>query len=178
MPIFEQKITIPTYASRPTTIKDGSFVYAQDTKRHYMVVGGTYYQVPNSLETTAVRFWDAGLFKNGTPVTGDILIMTDSVTTTSGNAVFNLTNDHTSTGTALCSSFITNGIVGNFVDSTGVYSQGLPSVAGNLKTVTIATTKQTQSGVVVLTVTVVGTLTQPAAPNGTVVRLFAIGVSI
>lgn len=128
---------------------------------------------------TAVRFWDAGTFLNGSPNTGDMIVFTDTMNITSGgNAVFNLTSDHTSTGSALCSSIIADSCVANFVDSSGVYSQGAPSIAGNLKTVTIATTKQVQTGVVVLTITVVGTVTQPVSPNGTTVRFFGIGISV
>lgn len=128
---------------------------------------------------TAVRFWDNGTFLNGSPNTGDMIVFTDSIAiASSGNAVFNLTNDHTSTGTALCSSIISDSCVANFVDNTGVYSQGVPTIAGSLKTVTIATTKQVQTGVVVLTITVIGTVTQPVSPNGTTVRFFGIGVSV
>lgn len=127
---------------------------------------------------TAVRFWDAGTFQNGAAATGDIIVMTDTTTIASGgNAVFNLTGDHTSSGTALCSSILANSCVANFVDSTGVFSQGAPTVAGNLKTVTIAATKQTQSGVVLLSTTIVGSVTQPAAANGTIVRFFGIGIA-
>lgn len=127
---------------------------------------------------TAVRFWDGGTFANGTANTGDIIIMTDTMTiSSSGNAVFNLTNDHTSTGTALCSSIFANSCVANFVDNTGVFSQGTPTIAGNLKTVTINTTKQTSTGVVVLSLTVLGSVQQSAAPNGTVVRFFGVGIA-
>lgn len=127
---------------------------------------------------TAVRFWDNGIFQNGTPNTGDMIVFTDSTTTASGNAVFNLTSDHTATGSALCSIIIADSCVGNFVDSTSVYSQGVPTIAGSLKTITISTTKQVNTGVVVLSINVIGTVTQPATPNGTTVRFFGIGISV
>lgn len=126
---------------------------------------------------TAVHFWDAGSWKNGAPNTGDIVIFTDTGSVASGNAVFNLTDDYTSTGVAICSSILQNSLNGVFIDSSGNYNKGNPTVAGNMKTVTMPSTKQTAGGVVVLTLTVVGTITYPAAPNATVTNLFGIGIA-
>jgi len=128
---------------------------------------------------TAVYFWDNGAFINGTPVTGDMIIMTDSITAvSSGSAVFNLTSDHTATGTALCSSILVNSCVANFVDSAGLYAQGAPTIAGSKKTATIPVTKRTDNSLVILTsITVIGSATQSAAPNATTVKFFGIGVA-
>lgn len=129
---------------------------------------------------TAVRFWDAGSFKNGTPNTGDMIIFTDNTTVTGGSGVatFYLTSDHTSSGTALCSSILVNSLQGSWVDSSGNYNPGQPTVAGNLKSVTIPSTKQAATGITLLSTTVIGSVTYPASPNGTTVVLFAIGISV
>lgn len=126
---------------------------------------------------TAVRFWDAGTFQNGSPNTGDMIVFTDSTAVASGgNGVFYLTSDHTSSGTALCSSIILNSVRGGTVDSQGNYNPGQPSVASN-KTVTIPYTKQSANGITLLSTTVLGSITFPATPNATVITLFGIGVA-
>ena len=127
---------------------------------------------------TAVRFWDGGTFLNGTPNTGDIIIFTDTTTTTSGDATFYLTSNHLSTGTALASSILSNSVNGTFIDSTANYNKGTTTIAGNLKSVTVQTTKTTNTGIIVLSLNVIGSVTYPASPNGTVVNLFVVGVSV
>lgn len=127
---------------------------------------------------TAVRFWDSGTFQNGSPHTGDMIIFTDNVTVASaGNGVFYLTSDHTSSGTALCSSIILNSVRGGTVDGQGNYNPGQPTVASN-KTITIPYTKQSANGITLLSTTVLGSITFPATPNATVITLFAIGISV
>lgn len=127
---------------------------------------------------TAVRFWDAGTFLNGNPNTGDMIIFTDNVTiASSGNGIFYLTSDHTSSGSALCSSIILDSVRGGTVDSAGNYNSGQPSVTSN-KTVTVPFTKQSANGITLLSTTVLGSITFPAAPNATVITLFAIGISV
>ena len=127
---------------------------------------------------TSVRYWDAGTWLNGTPSMGDIVIFTDTTMTTSGDAVFYLTSNHLSTGTALCSSILTNSVNGTFIDSSGNFNKGATTVAGSLKSVTVASTKQASTGLSVLGLNVAGTITYPASPNGTTVNFFGIGVSI
>lgn len=127
---------------------------------------------------TAVRFWDNGTFQNGSPNTGDIIVFTDSTTVVSGgNGIFYLTSDHTSSGSALCSSIVLNSVRGGTVDATGNYNSGQPSVTSN-KTVTIPYTKQSANGITLLSTTVLGSITFPAAPNATVITVFAIGISV
>lgn len=128
---------------------------------------------------TAVRFWDAGSWKNDIPNTGDMVVFTDNTTIAggSGNATFYLTSDHTSSGTALCSTILVNSVRGSWVDGAGNYNPGQPTVTSN-KTVTVPTTKQSANGITLLSTTVLGSVTYPVAPNGTVVTLFAIGISV
>lgn len=127
---------------------------------------------------TAVRFWDSGTFLNGTPHTGDLIVFTDVLTVLGGgNAVFYLTSDHTSSGTALCSSIVLNSVRGGWVDSAGNYNPGQPSVA-SAKAITVPGTKQASTGATVLGVGVLTTITYPAQPNGTTVTLVAWGISI
>lgn len=128
---------------------------------------------------TGVRFWDAGTFQNGTPTTGEMVVFTDNATIAggSGNTTFYLTSDHTSSGSALCSSILVNSVRGSWVDATGNFNPGQPTVTSN-KTVVVPTTKQSATGITLLSTTVIGSVTYPAAPNGTVVTLFAIGISV
>lgn len=126
---------------------------------------------------TAVRIYFSGTAMNGTPQTGDMIIFVDTVTTVSGVATFYITNDHTATGTALCSSISVSSIDPEFTDSTGVYSKGVPTVATDKKSITVPITKQASTGVTILGIGVLQTLTLSGTPDGTSVNLFAIGVA-
>lgn len=123
------------------------------------------------------RTYVNGAPQNGTAVTGDIIEWIDSVAVASGNAVFYLTSDHTATGTALCSAIFQMGADATTIDSTTSYPRGAATVSGDLKSVTIPFTKQATTGVVVLTLTVVGAVTYSAAPNGTTVNGTIIGIA-
>jgi len=119
---------------------------------------------------TAVRYCDSGVFKNGSPNTGDIIIFTDSVTTLGGSATFYPTSDRTSTGTALCTYISGDSLQPNYRDSTGVYTPGAVTVAGNLKSISQAFGKQAFAGLVVLGLNVLGSASNPAIPDGVVVK--------
>jgi len=120
---------------------------------------------------TAVRYCENGLFKNGTPNTGDIIVFTDSVTTSGGSATFYATSDHTATGTALCSSISADSFQPNYRDSTGIYLPGAVTVAGNLKSISQAFAKQTFTGITILTsINVLGSTSNVAIPDGVVVK--------
>lgn len=165
-----------------TSMSDGAPMPDDSTKvptaHQALTADSAVLAVANS--KTAVRFWDSGSFKNGSPGTGDMIVFTDSMTVSggAGNATFNLTGDHTSTGTALCSSIFLNSLRGSWVDSQGNYNPGQPSVSGNFKTITIPSTKQSANGITLLSTTVLGSITYPGSPNGTTVTLFAIGISV
>lgn len=133
------------------------------------------YWADNALATLisakpAVRYWENGTFKNGTAVTGDIIVFTDSVTTSGGSAIFYPTSTHLSTGTALCSYISADSFQPNYRDNTGVYAPGTVTVAGNLKSVAIALTKQSFTGVVVLAINVLGSASMAAIPDSVVVK--------
>lgn len=165
----------------PTSAMSNSYPMVDDankivTEHVALTADQAVLDVANS--KTAVRFWDAGSFKNGPPNMGDMIIFTDNVSVASGgNGVFYLTSDHTSSGSALCSSIILNSVRGGTVDSQGNYNSGQPSIASN-KTITIPYTKQSANGITLLSTTVLGSITFPATPNATVITLFAIGISI
>lgn len=166
----------------PTSAMSDSVPMTDDSSK--VVTAHAAYTVDSQLLAlingkTAVRFWDAGTFKNGTPATGDMIIFTDNTTIAGGSgiATFYLTSDHTSGGTALCSAVIANSVRGSWTDDQGNYNPGVTTVDGALKYVTVKTTKQSANGLVLLSTTVLGSITYPSAPNGTTVTLFAIGIA-
>lgn len=128
---------------------------------------------------TAVRFWDSGTFQNGIPNTGDMIIFTDSTAVAggAGNATFYLTSDHTATGTALCATIIQNSVRGGWIDPTANYNPGVITITGD-KTIAINASKQGNTGVTLLSVGVLTSITYPNQPNGTTVTLFGIGISV
>lgn len=126
---------------------------------------------------TAVRYYDNGIAMNGTAATGDVVIWIDSAVTSGGNVTFYLTNDHTSTGMPICSSISGNSVDASAVDSTGAFSRGVATVAGNLKSVTVPVTKLTATGLTLLATTVLGSIQNTAVPDGVVVKIFTMGIA-
>jgi len=186
-PTYDTIMTIDTYASLPMNAKEGSIAYARDVKKHYMfdsmnwilVSDRTQAQIDASVATkTAVRYCDNGTFKNGTPNTGDIIIFTDSVTTSGGSATFYPTSNRTSTGTALCSYISGDSFQPNYRDSSGVYTPGAVTVAGNLKSISQTFGKQTFVGLVVLGLNVLGSASNPAIPDGVTVKATWWGIAV
>jgi len=116
------------------------------------------------------RYYENGAFKNGSPLTGDIIVFTDSVTTSGGSATFYATSDHLSTGTALCSYISGDSLQPNYRDSSGVYTPGTVTVAGNLKSISQAFGKQSFAGLVVLGLNVLGSASNPAIPDGVTIK--------
>lgn len=125
---------------------------------------------------TANRTYVNGAAQNGTPATGDIVEWIETATVTSGNAVFNLTADRTSTGTAICSSVFSDSIQTQLVDPTAAYAQGVPVITSS-KSISIPVTKQSFTGVVVATISVLGSVSFAAAPNGVVVKFRCVGIA-
>lgn len=92
-------------------------------------------------------------------------------TVASGNAVFHLTDDGTSTGAALFPNGVDlDSVQLCAVDGTAPCSYGAPALSNSNKTLTVAVNKAV--GVTVLGITVLGS---PTAANGTEVRLLAFG---
>jgi len=128
---------------------------------------------------TAIRCYINGIAQNGTPVTGDIVMWTETVNTLSGATTSYVTTQgatRTSGGTALCSTIFPDSIQTNFIDSSGVYAQGLPIITSN-KTVSIPFTKQGFNGVTILGINALGTASMGTIPDGVVVKLQLIGIA-
>ena len=174
--LFSQLITAELMSDLTSlTPNPGAVAYAQDTNTYYMYVGGSNPWA--AIDANRLRYYDNGSPLNGTAKTGDILIWTDSVTTSGGSAAFNLTNDHTSTGTAMFSTVALNSVDANFIDSSGVYQKGSPSLSANKKVLTIPLTKQAFTGVTVLSINVLGSVANNSIPDGVTVKLFVMGVA-
>lgn len=169
-------VTVASSTGMPT-LADGTIVYAQDVKRHYMVVSGVPYEIPVFSDLAVRRTYVNGVAQNGTPKTGDIIEWIDTTTISSGSATFYLTLDHTSTGTALCSSIFSGGVRADAIDSTATYPKGAVTVATNLKSVSIPFTKLTTNGIVVAGITVIGSISYATAPNGVTVSATIIGIA-
>jgi len=109
------------------------------------------------------------VYVNGTLKTAQRLEWIDSVTTTSGSATFYLTSDRTSTGTARAAAIDLDSVMLRTVDETGQYAFGAV-ISPNVKTVVAVIFKQVFSGLVLLSTNLLGSVTNSAAPNGTVVK--------
>lgn len=151
----------------------GTIAYANDTASHYVYVGTSWLQ----LTTKDIHAIDAGNSVVGVPTTGDVLIFTDAMTTSGGNVVFPMTTNHTTTGTAWASTILSNSIQLGFVDTANLYAVGTPTISSDKKTITVAVTKQSQTGATVLGIGVITTLAQAAAPDGVTVKLYATGIA-
>lgn len=107
-----------------------------------------------------------------------ILDWTDSVTTSSGQAVFYVTSDRTNSGSAMATDLYPDSIQVNYIDPTGVYATGIPVISSDKKSITIPITKQSFTGVTVLGINVLGSASQAAIPNGVVVKMQVIGSAV
>jgi len=128
---------------------------------------------------TANRTYVNGIAQNGTAQTGDLVEWIETCTTAAGSITSYVTTQgatRTSGGTALLSSLLPDSIQTNFIDSSGVYAQGLPVVTSN-KTVSIPFTKQSFAGVTVLSINVLGSAAMAAIPDGVVVKLRLVGIA-
>jgi hypothetical protein len=179
--IYSQQPIPPVYPTTGDLPLSGAgvapFAFVDADKRHYMFSDGAWFKIPNASELTTRRTFVNGLSQNGTPKTGDTIEWIDSVTVSGGNAVFYLTSDHTSTGTAICSAIFPVGVDVHTVDSSASFARGVATVAGNLKSVTVPVNKQILTGVVVLSINVLGSVAYSATPNGTVVNATIIGIA-
>lgn len=169
-------VTVASVTGMPT-LSDGTIIFAQDVKRHYMVVTSVPYEIPIFSDLIVRRTYVNGIAQNGTPKTGDIIEWIDTSTVSSGSATFFLTSDHTSAGTAICSSIFSGGIRADAIDSSATYPKGAVTVAASLKSVSIPLTKLTTTGIVVAGITVIGSISYSTAPNGITVNATIIGIA-
>jgi hypothetical protein len=142
-----------------------------------VTVDNTILAVANS--KTANRTYINGVSQNGTAQTGDIIEWIVTLSTTSGTVTDYVTTEgatRTSGGTALCSTIYPDSIQTNFIDSSGVYAQGSPTVTSN-KTISIPFTKQAFNGVTVVGINVLGSAAMGAIPNGVTVKLRLAGIA-
>lgn len=152
------------------------------TQRHDYGVSeyALYQNIAAGVNTkTANRTYVNGVAQNGTAQTGDLVEWIETTTTASGTTTSYVTTEgatRTSGGTALCSTIFPDSIQTNFIDSTGVYAQGSPTVTSN-KTVSIPFMKQGFSGVTVATINVLGSVAMNAIPNGVTVKLRLVGIA-
>lgn len=173
---YRQIMEVDTAASLPMVSVPGDVGYAWDTNRHYMFSGSSWVTIPNDREL--IRYCDSGVFKNGTPVTGDIIVFTDSVTTSGGSATFYPTHNRTSTGNSLCSYISGDSFQPNYRDTTGVYTPGAVTVAANIKSISQTFGKQAFVGLVVLGLNVLGSVSNPAIPDGVTVKASWWGIAV
>lgn len=128
---------------------------------------------------TANRTYVNGVAQNGAPATGDLVEWIATLTTASGVVTDYVTTQgatRTSGGTALLSSIFPDSIQTNFIDSTGVYAQGNPTVTSN-KTVSIPFTKQGFNGVTLLSTNILGSVSMGVIPDGVTVKVRLVGIA-
>jgi len=128
---------------------------------------------------TSIRYYVNGIAQNGTALTGDIIDWVETTTTAGGSVVSYMTTQgttRTSGGTAICSTIFPDSIQTNFIDSSGVYAQGLPVITSG-KTVTIPFTKQSFAGLTVLGLNVLGSASMATIPDGVTVKIEVVGIA-
>lgn len=158
---YNSIMRVTTEASLPTTAKAGQIAYCEDTMKHYLFQNSVWVKVTD----LAGKVYD-----NGTLKTGPFIRWYKTVTTLSGNVTYYPTADGTSTGTALFVEIFSNSVQTQTQDGTSVYAPGAVTVAGNLKSVAVAYTKQVFSGIVLLSTNLLGSVTNSAIPDGISIR--------
>lgn len=148
---YQLIIVADTLADLPTApANDGQFAYALDTKMCYRY----------SVAATAWVLDSTGLGK------------AYSVTTTSGTAVVQLTDDGLSTGNPLFSQidFVSTRFALNDPNLSCIYA-----LTNSNKTLTITAAKQTFNGITVVGIPVLGSNTIAAVANGTAITVYVQG---
>lgn len=128
---------------------------------------------------TANRTYVNGVAQNGSALTGDLIEWIVTLTTSGGSVTDYVTTQggtRTSGGAALLSTLFPDSIQTNFIDSTGVYAQGNPTVTGN-KTVAVPFTKQGFNGLTLLSTQVLGSVSMGVIPDGVTVKLRLVGIA-
>lgn len=166
---YRQIIESDTAASLPTALT-GDVAYAWDTDRHYRYLStNTWALIPNQAEMLAIL---PKVYVNGTLKTNRRLQWADSAVVAggAGNATFYITSDLTSTGTARATAIDLDTVMARTEDNTGQYAFGVVS-SPNVKTVIVNVFKQAFTGAVVLGINLLGSVSNAAAANGTVVKM-------
>lgn len=123
--------------------------------------------------STAEAYTDSKIPKtyvNGTLKTSQRLRWVDSTTTSGGNATFYITSDRTSSGTARATAIDIDSVVPVTTDGTAQYAFGV-ATSPTVKSVVIPILKQAFSGISVVGINVLGSVTNSAAPDGTAVKV-------
>lgn len=168
---------IPATPSTDNSVPMADNITTVPTSHATRAVDNSILAIANS--KTANRTYVNGVAQNGTAQTGDLVEWIVTLATTSGTVTDYVTTEgatRTSGGTALCSSIFPDSVQTNFIDSTGVYAQGNPTVTSN-KTVSIPFTKQSFNGVTVVGINVLGSAAMAAIPNGVTVKLRLVGIA-
>lgn len=170
-----------TYFMLASSLDDGNMATASTTRVASQRASYAADLLNNNLlnAKTAIRYYVNGVSQNGTVQTGDVVEWISTLTTAGGTVTDYVTTQgaiRTSGGTALLSSVFPDSIQTNFIDSTGVYAQGNPTITSS-KTVSIPFTKQGFSGVTVLALNVLGSVAMNAIPDGVVVKLRLVGIA-
>lgn len=165
-------------ASALPTAMIGDVAYAWDTDRHYRFLStGVWTLIPNQAD---IMGWITNAipktFVNGVQKTTQRLKWIDSVAVGGGSglATFYLTSDRTSTGTARATAIDLDSIMLRTEDGTSQYAFG-SITSPNVKTIIATIFKQAFAGAVVLSINLLGSVSNVVAPNGTVVKLVADG---
>jgi hypothetical protein len=156
-------------ASLPGIALSGELAYADDTDRFYRFKSGAWQVIPNLTEIQGMM---PKTFINGTQKTNQRLRWADSAVVTggAGNATFYVTSDLTSSGTARATAIDLDTVMVRTEDNTQQYTFGTVT-SPNVKTVIVNVFRQVFSGIVVLSLNVLGSVASNAAPNGTVVKM-------
>lgn len=130
------------------------------------ITDGSTNKAYTATEKTKLAGIPAGVTKNtvyeGTTIRADAFMVFKTATVSSGSAVFNITTDGTSGGTAICSNGIIKPSVNIFVSDSAATYQPAVTWSNSDKTVTVAMNK---------TAIALGLFTTQAAANGATVNL-------
>lgn len=150
--ITQPPFLVTTFSELDVSWPDGSFGFVSLTNVIYRLSSGVWMAIKSNY-----------LFK---PY---------SVSTTSGSAIIYLTDDGLITGNALFSSidYVHLDFILNDPNLGKSYT-----ITNSNKTLTITAVKQTFTGVVVLGVNVLGSVTIPAAANGTALTVLVQGIPV
>lgn len=125
-----QILDVPVFASISAAIPDGNVIYAEDTQRHYMVVGGIAYLIPNSTEMLK-EYTASGIQSGGFP------ILRKASTNSSGVATIYLTDTNLSSGAALFATVFEDGIVAMPVGANNYQVTGVV-LSGDKKSIAVS----------------------------------------
>lgn len=170
----------------PGTGETGKIYVATGTNKTYRWTGSTYVEIsasPGSTDSvtegstnlyfTAARAQAAAKSYNETTLTLGVFPIFKSASVSSGNAVYHLTNDGLSTGTALFPNGpILKSLQLRAVEGSAPHIYGTPVLSNSNKTLTVPVNKSSGLFIALLNLTLLGA---PAAANGSVVDMTIYG---